>query len=477
MNLALRPYATAGIALVGASVIAATPVAAPPAAVHMPALPIQASVELSAFTNPLDTWASILTKAATNAEALGQTFANNPFPILRQIIANQTANTTKPIGSFNPDWQQVGAVVQQIFANRMANATQVGTILQSLVTATQYLLDPNNPYSSVTRLQTAFGYLAAGAVDDAITYAWLALINAPVSQLGFSALTLWDPLVASPAKDFGKLVAVLQLGDAATSTATNFGKFVTALPGLVVSPGQAFLNGIGSTFSTALADSAQGFVDAVKAGDAETAASIAVNFPAVMAGAVLNGYSSWGDSGMLGKYGPLSSFLRATETIARAIGKPKPTPPPALMPAEASTVPDASAASTVTLSTDPALTATKTEAIQTVDTVATESDSATKVAESAPAEPLVAAKPELAKGAAVPLVRESLVSVPGQTGVLGTTHKPDANAASAVGERISATAKKIGESVKKAFAKPEKKPASATSSDKGTGSSSSGGSK
>ncbi|OLO99267.1 hypothetical protein BVU76_26615 [Mycolicibacterium porcinum] len=477
MNLALRPYATAGIALVGASVIAVTPLAPPAHDVHLPALPSQASVELSAFTNPLDTWTAVLTKAVTNAEALGQTFANNPFPILRQIVANQTANASKPIGSFNPDWQQVGVVVQQIIANRMANVTQVGTILQSLVTAAQGLLDPNNPYSSVTRLQTAFSYLAAGEVDDAINYAWLALINAPVSQLGFSVLTLWDPLVASPARDFGKLVAVLQLGDAASSTATNFGKFVTALPGLVVSPGQAFLNGIGSTFSTALADSAQGFVDAVKAGDAETAASIAVNFPAVMAGAVLNGYSYWGDSGMLGKYGPLSSFLRATETIARAIGKPKPKPPTALMPAEASTVPDASASSTVTLSTDPAPTATNNEAPQTADTIATEPGSATTVAASRPAEPPATAKPELAKAAAVPLVRESLVSVPGQTGTLGTTHKPDANTASAVGNRISATVNKIGESVKKAFAKPEKKPASATSSDKGTGSSSSGDSK
>ncbi|OCB49924.1 hypothetical protein A5721_31635 [Mycobacterium vulneris] len=384
---------------------------------------------------------------------------------MRQIIANQAANASKPIGTFDPDWQQVGAVVQQIIANRMANATQVGTIFQSLVTAVQGLLDPNNPYSSVTRLQMAFNYLAAGEVDDAITYAWLALINAPVSQLGFSALTLWDPLVASPAKDLGKLITALELGDAASSTATNFGKFVGALPGLVVSPGQAFLNGMMSAVTMVLADSAQGIVDAVKAGDVETATSIAVNFPAVMAGAVLNGYSSWGDSGMLGKYGPLSSFLRATETVARAIGKPKPTPPPALTPVEASTIPDTSAASTATLSTDPTPTATKTEAIQTVDTVATESDSATKVAASRPAEPPATAKPELAKAAAVPLVRESLVSVPGRTGILGTTHKPDANAASAVGERISATAKKIGESVKKAFTQPAKADKGSTAAD------------
>ncbi|PEG61852.1 hypothetical protein CQY21_05950 [Mycolicibacterium boenickei] len=420
----------------------------------MPALPSQASVELSAFTNPLDTWTAVLTKAATNADALGQTFANNPFPILRQIIANQTANASKPIGSFDPDWQQVGAVVQQIIANRMANATQVGTILQSLVTAAQGLLDPNNPYSSVTRLQTAFSYLAAGEVDDAITYAWLALINAPVSQLGFSALTLWDPLVASPAKDLGKLITALELGDAASSTATNFGKFVTALPGLVVSPGQAFLNGMMSAVTMVLADSAQGIVDAVKAGDVETAASIAINFPAVMAGAMLNGYSSWGDSGMLGKYGPINSFLRATETIARAIGKPKPKPPIALAPAEASTAPASSA--TITLSTDPAPTSTNREPAPPTDVVATAAVSASAAPETTTAAPTATHTPDLSKGAAVPLVRGSLVSVPGQTGVLGTTHNLEAKTASAVGDRISATAKKIGDSVKKAFAKPAK---------------------
>ncbi|OBB32890.1 hypothetical protein A5792_12640 [Mycolicibacterium peregrinum] len=381
---------------------------------------------------------------------------------MRQIIANQTANATKPIGSFDPDWQQVGAIVQQIVANRIANATQVGTILQSLASAAQSLLDPNNPYSSVTRLQTAFSYLAAGEVDDAITYAWLALINAPVSQLGFSALTLWDPLVASPAKDLGKLITALELGDAASSTATNFGKFVGALPGLVVSPGQAFLNGMMSAVTMVLADSAQGIVDAVKAGDVETAASIAINFPAVMAGAVLNGYSSWGDSGMLGKYGPLSSFLRATETVARAIGKPKPTPPPALMPAEASTVPDTSAAATVTLSIDPAPTVTNTEATPKSDTIATESDSVTTVAESAPAGTSGSTPTE---EAAVPLVRESLVATPGKTGTTSGSNKAAAKVASDVRDGIAATVNKIGEGVKKAFSKPTK--ADTTKSDAG----------
>ncbi|OBB98574.1 hypothetical protein [Mycolicibacterium peregrinum] len=470
LNLALRPYATAGIALVGASVIAATPLTPPPE-VHLPALSSQASVELSSFTNPLGTWAELLTKATTNAEALGQIAVDNPFPILRQIIANQTANASKPIGSFDPDWQQVGAVVQQIVANRIANATQVGTILQSLAAAAQGLLDPNNPYSSVTRLQLAFNDLLAGEVGDAITYAWMGLVTAPATQLGFNALTLWDPLVASPARDFGQLATVLQLGDAVSSTATNFGKFVGALPGLVVIPGQSFLNGMMSAVTTAVSDSAQGFVDAVKAGDAETAASIAINFPAVMAGAVLNGYSSWSDSGLLGKYGPLNSFLKATEAVARAIGKPKPKPPLALTPAEASTVPDTSVETTVTLPAFQSPTAAKTAAVQPDSVAASPTDSASAAPGTAAADSPAPPAPELAKRTAAPLVRGSVISVPGKTGTLGATSKRADKVASDVRDGISSTVNKIGEGVKKAFAKPEKKSTS-KSTDKGPSASS-----
>ncbi|WP_454788047.1 hypothetical protein [Mycolicibacterium lutetiense] len=74
-----------------------------------------------------------------------------------------------------------------------------------------------------------------------------------------------------------------------------------------------------------------------------------------------------------------------------------------------------------------------------------------------------------------PAVRESLLSVPGKVGTLGKVNKPAVRVASDVRDGISATAKKIGENVKKAFAKPEKKSTSAsTGSDNGAGSGSSG---
>ncbi len=54
MQYALRPYATAGVALVGASIIAVTPVAAP-----LPELQAR-SVKL------VDAWSDLLTDTTTN---------------------------------------------------------------------------------------------------------------------------------------------------------------------------------------------------------------------------------------------------------------------------------------------------------------------------------------------------------------------------------------------------------------------------
>ncbi|CDO31504.1 hypothetical protein BN979_04317 [Mycolicibacterium vulneris] len=387
MNLALRPYATAGIALVGASVIAATPLAPPAPDVHLPALPSQASVELSAFTNPLDTWASVVTATITDVGALGQAIAENPAPILRQVIANQTANATKLAG--------IGQAV----------ATGIGG-----------LLDPSSPSSSVSLLQQAVSQAVAGDVADAIDSVYSALIISPAFSVGFPLLGTFDVI---------------------NGVTTNVQKFVAMVPNLVIAAGMTFLGTMGS-IEFALKESAQGFVDAIKTGDVETAAGIALNAPAVLAGAALNGYAPFGGSGLLGAYGPIRAFVDWQERAAEAIGKP--TPPPTFPEsARISSAPDAAAAPTVALAIDPAPAAPETDTAS-LDSPATEG-----------------VTPKPAKQATASLVRQSLAATPGKTGSLGATSKPAAKVASDVRDGISSTANKIGESVKKAFAKPEKK--------------------
>ena len=85
MQSALRPYVTAGVALVGASAIAVTPVTVPP-----PDIDIRdTAVQLSALVNPIDVFTPIFEAALENAQAVGEAIAANPAPILEQVIANQ----------------------------------------------------------------------------------------------------------------------------------------------------------------------------------------------------------------------------------------------------------------------------------------------------------------------------------------------------------------------------------------------------
>lgn len=79
MQRALSPYTAAGVALATAGVIAVTPLAPPARGAHLPALSSQASVELSAFTNPNGTWAAALTAAAGNTQAIDSSSAVTDF--------------------------------------------------------------------------------------------------------------------------------------------------------------------------------------------------------------------------------------------------------------------------------------------------------------------------------------------------------------------------------------------------------------
>ncbi|WP_193046832.1 outer membrane porin GjpA [Mycolicibacterium baixiangningiae] len=85
MESRLRPYTTAGIALVGASVIALSPVAPP-----LPDVKVaNPSVQLSAAVDPFTPWVDLLGQAETNLTGLADGWAEAPFPVLQQVIVNQ----------------------------------------------------------------------------------------------------------------------------------------------------------------------------------------------------------------------------------------------------------------------------------------------------------------------------------------------------------------------------------------------------
>jgi hypothetical protein len=85
MELRLRPYATAGVALVGAGAIAMAPVAPP-----LPDIKVASpSVNLSATIDPFTPWEELIETSFGNVAGLVGDWGEAPLPVIQQIIVNQ----------------------------------------------------------------------------------------------------------------------------------------------------------------------------------------------------------------------------------------------------------------------------------------------------------------------------------------------------------------------------------------------------
>lgn len=402
-----------------------------------------ATVELTAAVDPIAAWADLFTRTTASLSGLGNLVTANPAPILEQVVAN---------------W----AVYGQTYSAALQTA---GAGLNRYLSALP------------TNLQMLSNQLASGDMDGAAS----TLVNAIVNSLAFS--------VGFP------MLNVFSIPTDITQNIANVVKSFQGFGGVVVAVGVSALSMTGGTILAAGAN-AQAVVDAISDGDPLGAASALLAMPANVSDAFINGYTipTGGFApGLLSVAappppgsppntpgrpdGPLAALLKSRLTIARAIGWEPPattaalwghidTAPEstALESPQVSTVPDA-AATTMTLSTNPAPTAPKIEAAPQAAPVAALADpTATE-----------AVTREPAKQATAPVVRESLVATPGKTGTLGTMNNPAATVASDVRDGISATAKKIGDGFKEALNKPEKKSATTSSSaDKASDSGNSG---
>lgn len=85
MQQALRPYVTAGVAVLGAGMIAVTPMTAASVVAQSPAL------RLTAGEGFFDTWQNVFDTATANATTLYNNFALAPAVGLQQMIVNQQA--------------------------------------------------------------------------------------------------------------------------------------------------------------------------------------------------------------------------------------------------------------------------------------------------------------------------------------------------------------------------------------------------
>lgn len=117
MQLALRPYATAGVALVGAGVLAVAPLAPPMPSVQLPDVHT-AAVNLVA--SPFD----ILSDAANNLAVIGANEINSPSMILQGLLDNWgTEATGLPIFP-NGGELWTGGFIPHLF-NALGNAGHV----------------------------------------------------------------------------------------------------------------------------------------------------------------------------------------------------------------------------------------------------------------------------------------------------------------------------------------------------------------
>lgn len=132
MQLTMKPYVTVGVALVGASVIAVAPIA-PRADLHMPAVNLAASIE-----NPITVFTPVVNAAGDLVrETLRAEFAD-PFPILRQIFANQQYTASKLLAAINGGGAALTELVQGLpaalqAAGAIARTGNINGAIDSLV--------------------------------------------------------------------------------------------------------------------------------------------------------------------------------------------------------------------------------------------------------------------------------------------------------------------------------------------------------
>lgn len=222
--------------------------------------PVSASVELSAFSNPIDEWAQVVSAAVDNIGALGARLAVDPAPVLTQIIANQTG---------------YGNQIATIATNMLHNAQSIASTI------------PDN-------LQKASGELTDGQFAAAVTTVY-SIVAGGAAGVMFPLLSLTIP------RDMSQ----------------NFANVVKTFTGIGTNIGFGALAALASVVYT-FGDTGQDFVDAVAAQDPVTALSVVANSPAKLTGALLNGYKA--NPGLLSKKGLVGQLLSARDTIAKALG-------------------------------------------------------------------------------------------------------------------------------------------------------------
>ena len=307
VNVAVRSYLTAGVAVVGATALIAAPLAVPPPEIHLPAIHVSsAEVQLAALANPIAEWVTVVQTTFANVAALGTQFQNDPAPILAQILKNQLANASTLATALEGTAGVLGAQVAALPAATLLAAQQ----------------------------------LAAGQFSAAV---------GTLFQAGIG-------LILGPA------ISLIGATSIITDSAQRFANVVAAIPNALLPIGLAAISPIaGAVYS--FGDAGQAVIDAARAGDVAGALSALANIPAIVTNAFLNGYPPQFTTGIFsplveGGFGSglIAALLDVRNTFANALSS--------ALPPAASVASLPSSAKLVSLAAEP------TDAAQVGDTAA-----------------------------------------------------------------------------------------------------------
>ncbi|PRC45256.1 hypothetical protein C6A85_96080, partial [Mycobacterium sp. ITM-2017-0098] len=196
----MRPYVTAGVALVGAGAIAVTPIAPQPAEVPTAA----ATVQLAAIPSPLQLYPQVVLQSIANGGALLQQYFADPFPIIRATLENQAAAfadavTALQLGQVDEFFAAAADIVLQPFNSAEAAFSHLGAILSQPFAVEGFFLIAISPVLS--------GLAATGQaiaeVFDAITT--LDLVGAVNAVINIPARIIDGVLNGVPGASFGIL--------------------------------------------------------------------------------------------------------------------------------------------------------------------------------------------------------------------------------------------------------------------------------
>ena len=205
MQLTMKPYLTAGVALAGASVIAVAPVV-PQTATHLPAVPqVQvADVQLTALVNPIVALGNIYNALA---ETVGQTsymVETTVNPLVRQVVLDANYGVQQGmqlIGNITGATFTLGGALPGTLANVVGNlgTLNVNGAIDSLVGGLlpgglQLITGINGPVQNILQQPLAVGQALVPAVLDSVT-ALVAGLAISTVGIGCGSCTGTTPVV------------------------------------------------------------------------------------------------------------------------------------------------------------------------------------------------------------------------------------------------------------------------------------------